>query len=246
MNRHQKQKNRRKYILAGGAGILAFSLAACEAPELGSASVNRVNVAHQEGEVAPWLQERIDAAATATPTMVQEIVVYSDEWKYSYGVTPTPWYQDPIPTVTPTPAVIITTPTPTPRPVSPTPSPSPSPSPAPTSTPTPTPTPTSTPTPTPTKADGKKEYASAKELEDALKGAESQVGNIVTFTVRDFSANDTLGYILGAGEKLNFVSSSRPSVNVGDSFTVEIKSVQVISSEYYITYEKYNPNANKK
>ena len=229
-----------KYIrIAGALSALAFSLAGCEAPDTGSASENRVNVEH-DGEIPAWLQERIDQAATPTPTLPKEIVVYSDEGNYPYGVTPTPWFQDPIPTVTPTPAVIINTPTPTEPPTTPTPSPIVTPTPEATATPTSTRTPTSTPTPTPTKADGKKEYANAAELEDALKKDQNQTGAIVTFTVRDYSDNDTLGYILGAGEKLNFVSSTKPQVNVGDTFTVEIKSIKVISSEYYITYEKHD------
>ncbi len=233
-----------KYIrIAGAAAVLAFSLAGCESPVPGSASENRVNVKHEE-ETPAWLQERIDASATVTPTMPQVIVVYSDEGKYPYGVTPTPWYQDPVPTITPTPAVIINTPTPTEPPTTPTPTPTVTPTPEPTETPTPTPSPTSIPTPTPTKADGKKEYADAKALEDALKKDENQVGSIVTFTVRDYSDNDTIGYILGAGEKLNFVSSEKPAANVGDTLRVEIKSIRVISSEYYITYEKAAENKN--
>ena len=75
-----------------------------------------------------------------------------------------------------------------------------------------------------------------------MKTDTNQVGATVTFTVRDYSNNDTLGYILGAGEKLNFVSETKPPVNVGDTFTVEIKSIKIISSEYYITYEKKDPN----
>ena len=233
-----------KYLGIAGAGFaLAFSLAGCEVPDPSklTTSENRVNVEHDD-ETPAWLQERIDAAATATPTQPKEIVVYSDEHLYTYGVTPTPWFQDPVPTVTPTPVVIINTPTPTERPTTPTPTPTVTPTPEPTATSTPTPTPTSTPTPTPTKADGKKEYADATALENALKENQNQVGAIVTFTVRDYSNNDTLGYILGAGEKLNFVSDTKPQVNVGDKFTVEIKTIKIISSEYYITYEKYDPN----
>ena len=241
-----KDSYSRKYIeriIAGACCVLAFSLAGCEAPDPAdmTASENRVNVEHN-GETPAWLQERIDQAATPSPTQPKEIIVYSDESKYPYGVTPTPWYQDPVPTATPTPAVIINTPTPTEAPTTSTPSPTATPTPAATSTPTPTATPTSTPTPTPTKADGKKEYADAKEFEDALKKDQNQTGAIVTFTVRDYSDNDTLGYILGAGEKLNFVSDTKPQANVGDTISVEVKTIKVISSEYYITYEKRDPN----
>ena len=241
--RKNHSPKRIRLVIAGACSALAFSLAGCEMPDPAdmTASENRVNVEHN-GETPAWLQERIDAAATPSPTTPMEIVVYSDESKYPYGVTPTPWFQDPIPTATPTPAVIINTPTPTERPTTPTPTPMATPTPEATATPTPTATPTSTPTPTPTKADGKKEYADEKALEEALKSSQNQVGAIVTFTVRDYSNNDTLGYILGAGEKLNFVSSEKPPVNVGDKFTVEIKSIKVISSEYYITYEKYDAN----
>ena len=95
----QKDHSRKciEITIAGACCALAFSLAGCEAPDLGSASENRVNVEHGD-EIPAWLQERIDQAATPTPTVPREIVVYSDESEYPYGVTPTPWFQDPVPT----------------------------------------------------------------------------------------------------------------------------------------------------
>lgn len=82
------------------------------------------------------------------------------------------------------------------------------------------------------------DYQDASSLELALNSGVDVTGKTVTFTVVDFKPNSSFGYNLMCGEHLNFCSTSHPGVNIGDSLSVKITSVQNVLGSYIISYEK--------
>ncbi|MCM1314818.1 MAG: hypothetical protein NC244_05565 [Alistipes senegalensis] len=83
---------------------------------------------------------------------------------------------------------------------------------------------------------GKVDYKDVESFEAALDAGEDLTGKTVTFTVKEIVPDSAFGYNLHAGEKLNFCSSKNPNVEVGDTVTVKVKSVNSILMHYVISY----------
>ena len=87
-----------------------------------------------------------------------------------------------------------------------------------------------------------KEYAvdfeSAETFEAALNRGENLVGKTVRFTANDLKPQSFFGYNVISGEHLNFVSSENPDVQIGDTVTVKITSIDSMFGSWIIRYEK--------
>ena len=87
-----------------------------------------------------------------------------------------------------------------------------------------------------------KEYAvdfeSAEAFEAALNRGENLVGKTVRFTANDLKPQSFFGYNVISGEHLNFVSSENPDVQIGDTVTVKITSIDSMFGSWIIRYEK--------
>ena len=71
------------------------------------------------------------------------------------------------------------------------------------------------------------------------KGLFDLTGKTVTITPIDYKPNSAYGYNLWAGEHLNFVSNTAPSISVGDTVTVRVTKVRkgVGAQSFIINYE---------
>ena len=81
------------------------------------------------------------------------------------------------------------------------------------------------------------DYPDAASFEQDLNAGEDLTGKTVTFTVKKFAPDSAFGYNLQTGEHLNFVSSSHPGVDVGDTVTVEVTQIESFMGSWIITYE---------
>lgn len=70
-----------------------------------------------------------------------------------------------------------------------------------------------------------KEYWDESEFEAALNAGKQLDGAIVTFVAAELHPDSELGYVIWAGEHLNFVFDHDPQVSVGDTLTVKTRVV---------------------
>ena len=82
------------------------------------------------------------------------------------------------------------------------------------------------------------DFDSAETFEAALNRGENLVGKIVRFTANDLKPQSFFGYNVISGEHLNFVSSENPDVQIGDTVTVKITSIDSMFGSWIIRYEK--------
>ncbi|MBR6921197.1 MAG: hypothetical protein IKH51_03285 [Clostridia bacterium] len=82
------------------------------------------------------------------------------------------------------------------------------------------------------------DFESAETFEAALNRGENLVGKTVRFTANDLKPQSFFGYNVISGEHLNFVSSENPDVQVGDTVTVKITSIDSMFGSWIIRYEK--------
>ena len=81
------------------------------------------------------------------------------------------------------------------------------------------------------------DYPDEKVFEaDLFKGLDL-TGKTVTFTPIDYKPTSAFGYNLWAGEHLNFVSITPPSISVGETVTVRVTQIRMVLGSPIINYE---------
>jgi hypothetical protein len=84
------------------------------------------------------------------------------------------------------------------------------------------------------------DYADAESFEAALDAGENLEGKVVQFVAKELYPNSALGYIVHAGDHLNFASSKNPDIKVGDTVVVKATDISSLLGSWIITYEKVN------
>lgn len=83
------------------------------------------------------------------------------------------------------------------------------------------------------------DYGDAESFEATLNEGKNLEGKIVCFVAGEFHPDSALGYNVWAGEHLNFVSSSHPDIQEGDTVIVKVTTVKrSLGSSWIINYEK--------
>lgn len=78
-------------------------------------------------------------------------------------------------------------------------------------------------------------YSSAEEFEKALDEGIDVDGAIVDFVLKDYKYSETENdNIYKAGKHLNFISDSKPIVEVGQKMTVRVVSTSLINDIYWV------------
>ena len=79
---------------------------------------------------------------------------------------------------------------------------------------------------------------STEEFEQALINGEAVAGKTVVVKVNSVDTESPMGFVVQAGESLNFVSTENPNVKAGDEFVVTVERAAGLFGSYIITYTK--------
>jgi len=79
---------------------------------------------------------------------------------------------------------------------------------------------------------------STEEFEAALNNGEAIAGKTVVVKVVSIETDSPMGYVVHAGENLNFVSTENPGVEAGDEFVATVERAGELFGSYIITYTK--------